>query len=34
MVRVSVGALATERDDVAAVWRAIRQSAESGLKPP
>jgi len=28
MVRVSIGALATERDDVAAVWQAMRQAAE------
>ncbi len=28
MVRVSIGALATEREDVAAVWRTIRQAAE------
>jgi len=28
MVRVSIGAVATERDDVAAVWRTIRQAAE------
>lgn len=27
MVRVSIGALATERDDVAAVWQAMRQAA-------
>lgn len=27
MARVSVGGLATERDDVAAVWRAMRQAA-------
>ncbi|HEV3178390.1 MAG TPA: pyridoxal-dependent decarboxylase [Stellaceae bacterium] len=28
MVRVSIGALATERDDVAAVWQAMRNAAE------
>ena len=28
MVRVSIGALATERDDVGAVWQAMRQAAE------
>ncbi|HKF71918.1 MAG TPA: pyridoxal-dependent decarboxylase [Stellaceae bacterium] len=28
MVRVSIGAIATERDDVAAVWRTIREAAE------
>jgi len=28
MVRVSIGAIATERDDVAAVWQAIRAAAE------
>ena len=27
IVRVSIGALATERDDVAAVWQAMRQAA-------
>jgi len=30
MVRVSIGALLTERDHVAALWRLIRQQAESG----
>ncbi|MGH7125000.1 MAG: hypothetical protein ACREFI_11555, partial [Stellaceae bacterium] len=29
MVRVSIGAIATEREDVAAVWKAIRQAAEA-----
>jgi aromatic-L-amino-acid/L-tryptophan decarboxylase len=29
MVRVSIGSLATERDDVAAVWRAMREAAEA-----
>jgi aromatic-L-amino-acid decarboxylase len=29
MVRVSIGSLATERDDVAAVWQAMRQAAEA-----
>jgi aromatic-L-amino-acid decarboxylase len=29
MVRVSIGALATERDDVAAVWQAMREAAEA-----
>jgi aromatic-L-amino-acid decarboxylase len=29
MVRVSIGAIATEREDVAAVWRTIRQAAEA-----
>lgn len=29
MVRVSIGAIATERADVAAVWQAIRQAAEA-----
>ncbi len=32
MVRVSVGALATEAADVAAVWQVIRQAAESTTK--
>lgn len=31
MVRVSIGALATERDDVAAVWQAMRQAASFDL---
>ena len=30
MVRVSVGALATEASDVDAVWAAMRAAAESG----
>lgn len=30
MVRVSIGAEATERDDVAAVWRLMRATAERG----
>ena len=29
MVRVSIGAIATEREDVAAVWQTIRQAAEA-----
>jgi aromatic-L-amino-acid decarboxylase len=29
MVRVSIGSLATERDDVAAVWQAMRQAVEA-----
>ena len=29
MVRVSIGALTTEAEDVAAVWSAIREAAES-----
>ncbi len=33
MVRVSIGALATEADDVAALWRVIRETAESGAAP-
>ncbi len=31
MVRVSIGALATEASDVAAVWSAMRRAAESGV---
>ena len=31
MVRVSIGAVATEREDVAAVWRTIRQVAEGSV---
>jgi aromatic-L-amino-acid decarboxylase len=31
MVRVSIGAEPTERDDVAAVWAAMRAAAEQGL---
>ena len=30
MVRVSIGSLNTEAEDVAAVWKAIRQAAETG----
>jgi len=30
MVRVSIGALATEREHVAETWRAIRTAAETG----
>ncbi len=29
MVRVSIGAIATEREDVAAVWQTMRQAAEA-----
>jgi aromatic-L-amino-acid decarboxylase len=30
MVRVSIGAEATERADVAALWEAMREAAEAG----
>ncbi len=30
MVRVSIGALTTEREDVAALWQVMREMAESG----
>ena len=29
MVRVSIGALTTEREDVEAIWRTIREAAEA-----
>jgi aromatic-L-amino-acid decarboxylase len=32
MARVSIGALATERVDVAAVWAAMREAAEATAK--
>jgi aromatic-L-amino-acid decarboxylase len=34
MVRVSVGSLATERDDVASLWRTLRQHAEGAFPAP
>jgi hypothetical protein len=33
MVRVSIGALATEEADVATVWSAMRAAAEGRLRP-
>jgi aromatic-L-amino-acid decarboxylase len=30
MVRISIGALLTERAHVAALWRLVRQEAEAG----
>jgi hypothetical protein len=32
MARVSIGALATEAVDVAAVWAAMRKAAEGGRR--
>ena len=32
LVRVSIGALPTEREDVAALWEAMRREAEAGLR--
>ena len=34
MVRVSVGAEATERADVAALWDAVREAAEADNQGP
>jgi hypothetical protein len=34
MARVSIGALATEEADVAAVWAAMREAAEGTAEHP
>lgn len=34
MARVSIGALATEREDVAALWEAMRRAGREAVEPP